>query len=243
MLALFRASVFLVLVFTVRASEPPTVVFLAGEYEYHSKETLPPFAKRIHDSLGFNTLVLERPENPKLETIPGLEALKNADLLVVMVRRMTLPENELELIKAYANSKKPIIGIRTASHAFENWKAWDHEILGGNYQNHRGNDLKTTVTIISEKKDHPILQGVTSFLSEGSLYRNSPLPEGSTPLLIGSVKGFPSEPIAWTHIHDGARVFYTSLGHPKDFEEPSFQHLLQNAIVWALDREPSKGKP
>src|SRR3954471_2982194 len=115
---LLPLNVFVVYALSVASSlaaDPPKIVFLAGEYEYHSKETLPPFAKNLQNTYNIRTLVLERPDDPKQETIPGLEQLKDADLLVVMVRRMTLPDTELNQIKAYANSGKPIIGIRTAS--------------------------------------------------------------------------------------------------------------------------------
>jgi type 1 glutamine amidotransferase len=218
------------------SAKSPKIVFLAGEYEYHSKESLPVFARGLEQKYDLHTIVLERPDETNRQTIPGLEALADADLMVVMVRRMTLPPAELEKIKDYVKSGRPIVGIRTASHAWQNWKEWDHEVLGGNYQNHRGNKLKTTVSIVPGAEDDPILKGVTGFLSDGSLYRNTPLQEGSKPLLMGRVTGFPPEPVAWTRETHGARVFYTSLGHPNDFKQPAFQHLLTNGILWALNR-------
>ena len=150
---------------------------------------------------------------------------------------MTLPEAQLGKIKKYLDSGKPLIGLRTASHAFENWKEWDREVLGGNYHNHDSDKLVATIRIVPETADHPILKGVDKeFVSGGSLYLNAPLPPSSTVLLMGSVTNEPSEPVAWTHRYKGARVFYTSLGHPKDFENPAFRRLLVNAIFWALNR-------
>src|SRR5688572_9295747 len=140
----------LLLLFTalgLSAAEPPKIVFLLGEYEYHSMKTLPVFAQNLQKKFNLDTVLLQRPEDPKLQTIPGLSALDSADLLIVYVRRMTLPAEELIQIKKYSNSGKPIIGLRTASHAFQNWKEWDREVLGGNYQGHRGNELKSTVSI------------------------------------------------------------------------------------------------
>lgn len=216
------------------AKDRPKIVFIAGEYEYHSKETLPPLAKELAREYDVETQVLERPDDEKQQTIPGLGALKDADLVVLMVRRMVLPEEQLNQIKDYLRSGKPLIGLRTASHAFENWKEFDHEVLGGNYQNHRGNKLKNTVSVIPEMRNHPLLRGVEGFVSDGSLYRNTPLQPETTPLLMGKVEGFPIEPVAWTHRYHGGRIFYTSLGHPNDFKEESFQHLFHNAIDWAL---------
>lgn len=218
-------------------AEKPLIVFLAGEFEYHSKETLPVFAKELEKELAVETRVLERPDDPKVESIPGLEALAEADLVVVFVRRMTLPEEELALIRKYVDSGRPLVGLRTASHAFQNWKEFDRDVLGGNYQNHHGSKLKTTVNVVEEAKGHPVLKGVTGYVSEGSLYKNTPLRPGAKPMLMGKVEGKPAEPVAWTHEYKGARVFYTSLGHPNDFKEEAFRKLVRNGIEWAMGQD------
>ena len=235
---LTRLLALLVLVFqTALAADskrPPTIVLISGEYEYESAQTLPAFKQHLETHYGFNCIYLER---TKGEDIPGLTALEKADLVVVLIRRMTLPEEQLDRFKKYLDSGKPLIGLRTASHAFENWKDFDREVLGGNYHNHYGNDLVATIKVRAEAADHPILKGVANeFGSGGSLYLNAPLPDSSTVLLTGSVMNQPPEPVAWIHSYKGARVFYTSLGHPKDFENPSFKRLLVNAIFWTLGR-------
>jgi type 1 glutamine amidotransferase len=62
----------------------------------------------------------------------------------------------------------------------------------------------------------------------------SPLRPGAQPLLLGSVDGFPAEPVAWTFVRaDGGRTFFTPLGHPEDFDHPAFQRLLLNGIRWS----------
>jgi type 1 glutamine amidotransferase len=223
------------------AGDRPKIVFISGEYEYHSKETLPPFAKDLESRFDVETTFLARPDDEKKQTIPGLDTLKDADLVVLFVRRMTLPEEELTQIKKYLEAGKPLVALRTSSHAFENWKEFDHEVLGGNYGNHYGNKLKTSVSILPNAKDSPLLKGVTSFVSEGSLYKNTPLQPGARPLLLGTVEGQTPEPVAWTHSFKDGRIFYTSLGHPNDFKEASFQNLLRNAIEWAL-QQPLKAK-
>jgi type 1 glutamine amidotransferase len=131
------------------------------------------------------------------------------------------------------------MGLRTASHAFENWKTFDKEVWGGNYQNHHGNKLKTAVTV-EAAADHPILRGVAGFISDGSLYKNTPLQPKTTVLLRGKAEGHPAEPVAWTHDLDGRRIFYTSLGHPNDFKEEAFRKLLLNAIEWSLGKPLEK---
>lgn len=216
-------------------AKAPTIVLVSGEFEYKSAETLPVLKQKLEAQLGAKCVYLARPADPKAQTIAGLEALDTADLAILFIRRMTLPEEQLAHFKKFAASGKPIIGLRTASHAFENWKEWDREVLGGNYQNHHNNKLATTVRVAPDAANHPILQGVAKqFASPGSLYRNSPLPPGATVLLMGSVEGKPAEPVAWTRSHHGAAVFYTSLGHPGEFGTGPFDRLLLNAVKWAL---------
>ncbi len=217
------------------AAQPPTIVLISGEFEYKSTETLPLLKQQLESQLGAKCVYLQRRPGTNVQDIPGLEALDRADLAILFIRRMVLPEEQLAHFKKYAASGKPIIGLRTASHAFENWKEWDREVLGGNYQKHHDNKLATTVRVLPAAAGHPILKGVPKeFVSAGSLYRNSPLPADSKVLLMGSVEGKPEEPIAWTHSFHGTPVFYTSLGHPKDFELEPFNRLLLNAVQWSL---------
>lgn len=228
------ALLFASFVLQCSAADKPRIVFVAGEYEYQSRETIPAFARELATAFEVDAIVLKRPDDEKIESIPGLEKLAEADLLVLFVRRMTLPEAELARIKKYVDSGKPIVALRTSSHAFENWTEFDKEVLGGNYGRHYGNKLKTTVSTVPEAKNHPILRGFSEFISDGSLYKNTPLQNGAKPLLMGKVEGYAAEPVAWTNEHKGGRVFYTSLGHPNDFKEESFRRLVRNGIEWAL---------
>ena len=222
------------------AAPQQTVVLISGEYEYDSARTLPAFKQFLSTNYGFNCIYLER---TKGEEIPGLDALEKADLAIIFVRRMTLLQEQLGKIKKFVDSGKPLIGLRTASHAFENWKEWDRDVLGGNYHNHYGNQLVAAIKVRPEAADHPILKGVEhEFPAGGSLYLNAPLPPSSTVLLMGSVTDKPPEPVAWTHDYKGARIFYTSLGHPKDFENRSFRRLLVNEIYWGLNRPAPQGE-
>ncbi len=218
-------------------AKKPTIVLVSGEFEYHSAETLPAFKKFLEANYPLNCVYLARPANTNEQTIAGLEALDTADLAVIFIRRMTLPEEQLARFRKFAESGRPIVGIRTASHAFQNWKEWDHEVLGGNYQNHYPGNLMPTIRVAPGTAGHPILKGVPAeFTMSGSLYKNAPLPEGSTPLLFGTITGKPTEPVAWTHTFHAGRVFYTSLGHPADFDVPAFRTLIVNAIFWGLDK-------
>lgn len=224
----------------------PKVVFMIAEKEYETINTLPLFADRLETEFGLRNVILTASEKDK-EVIPGVqEHLKDADLLFVSVRRRALPEADVATIKAYVKSGKPLIGIRTASHAFHTkgksksghaeWQEFDNKVLGGNYHNHYGNKLITTVTKANDDTIiNPLLLNVkTPFKSKASLYRTSPLAKGTTLLLLGQVKDHDPEPLAWTNQYGKSRIFYTSLGHVDDFKNPAFNNLLRNAVQWTM---------
>ena len=177
--------------------------------------------------------------------------LEEADLALVFVRRRALPVKQMRFLREYVGRGKPLLGLRTASHAFDargagpkgfmEWKDFDPEGLGGNYHGHYRGGPETTVKAAAGAGGHPILAGVTlPFTSKGSLYKTGPLVKGTRLLLTGSIPGEESEPVAWTHRFGNSRVFYSSLGYPADFKESSFVKMLTNAIFWGLERPVEK---
>jgi len=236
--------------FRFAKDQRPHVVFVMAEDEYQTERTLPPFAL---DQLGkdFRVSYVFGSGTDRNE-IPGLEVLDEADVAVLSVRRRPLRTEQLELARKYVQAGKPVIGLRTASHAFclrnqpppagcADWPEFDSQVFGGNYTNHYGNQLQTTIRIADAAGEHALLSGVPRepFISGGSLYKVSPLAAGTKPLMTGRVEGQPDEPVAWTFVRaDGGWSFYTSLGHVKDFEHAAFVKLLRNA-VYAAARLPA----
>lgn len=235
--------------FKFRNDKRPHLVIVSAEREYKTEQTLPKFA-RTHLGKDFRvSYVFANPE--ERNDLPGIEVLKDADLLLVSVRRRVLPKKQMQAVRRYVASGKPVVGIRTASHAFSlhkkkppeglfAWEQFDADIFGGNYSGHHGNMVYPAVNVIPGSKDHPILAGVDlkGFKSGGSLYQTSPLQESTTALLTGTIENFPTEPVAWTNVgQNRVRAFYTSLGHIDDFQNPAFNRFLKNALCWAVGVE------
>lgn len=226
------------------------LVIVMAEDEYKTAESLPKFAKQhlkdFQVSLVFG--------NPKERNdIPGITRLNDADIALISVRRRVLPKEQMDAVRKFVADGKPVVGIRTASHAFSlrgkqppeglfAWESWDADINGGSYTNHYGNNLQAHF-YKAKGAEHPILTGINDqeFPCGGSLYKSAPLGKKTTTLMMGRVEGQPPEPVAWTNTHTGGgRVFYTSLGHVKDFEQPAFQQLLRNGIYWAAGLDVPK---
>jgi len=212
--------------------KPLRVCLVSGSVEYNSDDTLPILQKHLETK---HRMQCSRAFRKTDKDLPGLENLDSCDVMVLFTRRLTIDGEQLERVKKFALSGKPIVGIRTASHAFQKWLDLDKLILGGNYKGHFGEGPLCKVAIVDKQKDHPILKGVKPFESKGSLYKNTGVASDVTILLEGSIPGH-TEPIAWTRETKGGRVFYTSLGHPADFAEPDFVRLLTNAIYWTTKR-------
>ena len=210
---------------------PPRVLLISGAAEYETDKTLPILKKYLESKAGCTCTLISAKGDAD---VPGLENLDKCDVAVLYTRRLKLEGEQLERIKKYCTSGKPLIGIRTASHAIQTWLDLDKEVLGGNYKNHYKVGPLTEIKI--ETKDHPILKGVKPYQSQASLYRNTGLAKDVNILLTGSIPDG-SEPIAWTRDYKGGRIFYTSLGHQKDFEEESFLRLIANAVLWTTQRE------
>jgi len=228
----------------------PRAVFLIGEDEYKTETTLPAFAVKELEPLGIRcTFVIADPKTP--HDFKGALALDDADLLVLSVRRRAPVASQMAIIRKYLAAGKPLVGIRTACHAFDTrgkappghveWSTFDPDVLGGHYTGHYPSDLRAVISLAPSDKTHPIVRDVeTPFTSVGSLYKTSPLGAGAKALLLGTVPGHPPEPAAWINSNGSARIFYTSLGHPGDFENSSFRRLLRNAIFWAVNHQPTQ---
>lgn len=236
------------------AEKPIHAVFLLHEIEYETTRTVPEFAKaELEDKLGWKCtyLIGERPHR-----LDGTKILKDADLLFISVRRQALPEKQLAPIREYCESGKPVVGIRTASHAWTlrkdsplggvQWVEFDRDILGGNYHGHYNNkapDTPRSTVWIGEDIKHPILEGVSRFKRNTTCwhYQVQLLGAKTTPLMWGQYLDNPPEPVAWTNINiHGGRVFYTSLGHPDDFASPDFRRMLVNGLQWAIADSPNR---
>ena len=220
----------------------PHLAILIAEDEYSTAKTLSHFAAT--HLLSQLKVSLIHGDSMDRTLVPGIDALSSADALLVSVRRRPLKEGDLAIVQNFVQSGRPLLGIRTANHAFclrdgkqinslVQWPEFDAYAFGGNYTNHFGNDL------------HPIIRPSEGeqqlFTSKGSLYQVSPLKPGTRVSLVGAIDGQSAEPVAWTYVRsDGGHSFYTSLGHPSDFEELHFQELLLNAILDACGLELRK---
>ncbi len=200
----------------------PHVVLISGDEEYRSEESLPQLAKILSTHHGFKTTVLfaQDPEKPGIlnpnyvNNIPGLESLESADMMVIFTRFRALLDDQMQYIDNYLKSGKPVLGIRTSTHAFDfretdfesNFThysnfykeddAWNEGfgrfILGEKWISHHGDHRHQSTRGITAPgaEGHPILTGI----EEGEIWGPTdvygvrlPLPGDSQPIVLGQV--------------------------------------------------------
>lgn len=190
------------------------IVLVSGDEEYRSEEALPQLAKILAKHHGFRCTVLfaidpkDGTINPNQnDNIPGLESLKTADLMVIATRFRNLPDEQMKHVVDYVESGKPIVGMRTATHAFNlksktygkysfQNKEWDggfgRQVLGETWISHHGKhgSQSTRGLVAKGAEDHPILRGI----KDGDVWGPTdvygvtlPLPGDSKPLVMGQV--------------------------------------------------------
>jgi len=170
-------------------SAPPHIVFVVGDEEYRSEESMPMLSEIAHRELGAKITICYSVDSlgfvdpNRQDHITGLEALETADLMVMFTRFRALPDHELKYITDYVESGKPIIGFRTSTHAFlykdDSSKfhmnnEWPTKVFGQQWITHHGHfddgEKPLTAVSIIENKSDPILNGVMPFDAYSWLY-------------------------------------------------------------------------
>ena len=215
---------------------PLRVLMISGAEEYNTDESLAALKTFAEQNYRIACTLASGKDNV-LNDLKQLDSLDRIDVLAIYCRRFRLPKEQLEHLKSFVLAGKPVVGIRTASHAFQDWLEMDKVVLGGNYNGHYG-DEPADVIVEENQKEHPVLAGVEGFPTR-RLYKNAGHANDVTVLLTGKTPKY-SEPVAWTRTVNGGRVFYTSLGVQEDFKNKGFLQMLVNALFWTAQRDIKK---
>jgi len=178
------------------------LVLIASDHEYRAEETIPALARILARHHGFDcTVLFGLNEAGEIEAgasnVPGLEALADADGLVMFARFLALPPEQMKHIDAYLNRAGPVVGLRTTTHAFnypegreddpfykyhfryegdDYMGGFGQQVLGQSWVGHYGKNHQqsTRITVIPAQVAHPILRGVESVHVQAGGYNAEP---------------------------------------------------------------------
>jgi putative membrane-bound dehydrogenase-like protein len=250
------------------------IVFLAGDHEYRSEESLPALARILAKHHGFKCTVLFNidPDTGEIvagnSNMPGMEAIKTADLAVIFLRFQNFHPDQMKHLDEYLNRGGPVVGLRTSTHAFKmnanepyskysfDHKGTDyelgfgHQVLGQTWVGHYGKNhvQSTRITVIDDKKSHPILRGVKDVWVQAGGYVGKPV-DGEILTIAQPLDGMtpnspadatkPPMPSEWTRTYKSpsgkiGRVFTSLYGTPEDLLNDGYRRLIVNGCYWAL---------
>lgn len=194
------------------------IVLVSGDEEYRSEEALPMLAQILAKKHGFDCTVLFsldpatgeiKPDN--VSNIPGLKKLESADLMIIFTRFRELPDDQMAHIDNYLKKGKPVIGIRTATHAFhyeknpgykfayydwqskkDGWQSgFGKKVLGETWISHHGNHGKEGTRGLldgtQQNAKHPVLNNVKDIWCPTDVYAVDQLPADAQVLVYGLV--------------------------------------------------------
>lgn len=243
------------------------IVLIAGDEEYRTEESMPMLGKILSQKHGFKCTVLF-PFGPddadyidanNQAGLRGLEALDTADLMLIGTRFRTPDAAGAKHITSFLNAGKPVIGIRTATHAFNgkgnfgsiSYGEFGRKVLGEQWVSHHGGHKRQGCRGVVEAGNakHAILNSVKDVFAPSDVYGVTHLTDADTILMRGAVtetldpaskpidgdKNNPMQPLAWLHTYttpDGqseGRSFCTTAGASVDFVSEDLRRLIVNA--------------
>ncbi|MEO8268820.1 MAG: hypothetical protein ABI557_03805, partial [Aureliella sp.] len=267
------------LVFEAQGNNSPKhIVLVSGDEEYRSEESMPMLGKILSQRHGFKCTVLfalgpdgaETIDSNNSQGIRGFEALDTADLMIIGTRFRKPDSEAAKHIATFLNSGKPVIGIRTSTHAFQGDEDFDGlkyndfgpKILGETWVAHHGQHKVQGArgVLIQGQTANPILNSVADIFCPSDVYTVSHLTDADQILMRAAVtesldpqsalvKGgvnSPTQPFAWLHTYqrpDGSgqgKSFCTTGGASVDFVCEDLRRMIVNAAYYLTDRPVPK---
>jgi len=207
------------------------IVIVTGDEEYRSEESGPMLGKILSQKHGFDCTVLFSWTGGYIDPnnqggIRGWDTLDSADLMIIGTRFRKPSDEDAKHLTDFMNAGKPVIGFRTATHAFNGGQKfgdsigfgeWGRKILGEQWVNHHGGHKSQGARGVIEEanKACPVLNGVTNdnVFAPSDVYGVKHLTDADTVLLRGAVtetldpksknieggKNDPMQAFAWLH--------------------------------------------
>ena len=191
------------------------ILLVSGDDEYRSEEVLPQLGKLLAEKHGFQCTVTFSidPKTGNVDpgnhtNLPGLAAMDQADLIIMLWRFREPKDEDMKRFESYLKAGKPIIALRTSTHAFAfdanpdspyakyDWQSkkpgfvggFGKTILGETWVDHWGHHAVQGTKAIPAPSDKTslITKGVGEITGDTDVYEAHP-PADATILYRGQV--------------------------------------------------------
>lgn len=251
------------------------IVLVSGDEEYRTEESMPMLGKILSQKHGFKCTVLfslgpdggEYIDSNNSAGIRGFEALDTADLMIIGTRFRKPSAEQAAHVTKFLNAGKPVIGIRTATHAFNgsgdfggiSYGEFGRKILGEQWVNHHGGHKTQGAlsAIEAANADHSVLNGVSSIFAPSDVYGVVHLTDADQILMRAAVteslnpdskpiageKNDPMQPFVWVHTYQAPNgqgkgtSICTTGGASVDFVDEDLRRLVVNAAYFLTSQK------
>jgi type 1 glutamine amidotransferase len=221
------------------AQQAPLKIHILGVGEYKPVASFTEYKKHLEQQYHVAVTTSFGKDG---KSLPNLEQLRAADVMVIFIRRTNLPEDQVGIIRDHWEKGKPIVALRTASHGFQEAdNVTFGKVIGGDYKGPGSYTAPFKAAPAEGQKDHPVLRGIGTISSRGA-YNFGKLADTAVVLQVVDSDRKVKAPASWVNTYKGGRTFYTTMGGPEDFQDEGFRRLLANAIFWTAQRDPDKAR-
>ena len=234
---------------TLRAEDVPRplrVHIIAGG-EYDPVPSMTQLKKHLEADYRIQCTTSFYPGTGSPTKLDNIDDLKTADVLVLFARRMGLREEQMKVIRSHWDQAKPIVGIRTACHAFQKAdnEIIDRKLFGGEYAVGPTSNGSYTTAVARGRDDHPASHSRERRPAQGQhvrLRQRTARRERRRAARRGPHQGSRIPGDVGQHAQGGPVLLHRALGSPEDFQQEGMTRLIVNAVFWTTDREPEKLK-
>ncbi len=145
-----------------------------------------------------------------------------------------------DALQAFVHRGGGIVGIHAASDSHYGWP-WYGRLMGGWFVKHPKGTPEGAIRVVDPK--HPSTKGLAGVKRADEWYYFQDYnPElhllvSLDPASIGEKDANP-KPMSWSHEFEGARVFYTAMGHTAEsYGDPWFMQHVAGGLKWVLAKK------
>ncbi|MEX0772914.1 MAG: ThuA domain-containing protein [Balneolales bacterium] len=223
----------------VEAQERLRVALVSGAHaeSYQANRAMSLLKDHLEQNYAIDCVLVTSQEGSNSFEGEGLEVLSTVDAAVFHVRRKTLSERDLMILREFIDSGKGFVALRSTSHAWENCPDFDQEVLGAKYRGtFHADDRRSPSMDIINIYQHPIFTGAREFTTQQYMYQYEDIADDVQIIMEGTV-GEVTTPMAWTREYKGGRIFRLVPFHIEMFQDPDYLKMLGNGILWVTRRQ------
>jgi type 1 glutamine amidotransferase len=229
-------------------AERPLERILYFTYSAGYRHDVIPLSKTILTQLGRNSGAFEVTATEDTSEFFTENLKRYAAVMFYTTGELPMSGAQKTALLDFVRSGRGFLGIHSATDTFYTWP--DYLDLVGGYFN--GHPWHQAVTIEVVDPGDPLVAFLGNFLQiEDEIYQISDFDYRGSHVLLrldqssvnlsktGVHQRFYGWPLAWTRFYGQGGVFYTALGHEASvWQDPRYQRILTNAILWSMRRSP-----